>query len=96
MLSTEQKNTEVQSDVYIPEPKSPYDIASEVLEEQKGRYPLVVVLGVDSKNIVHINGNVSNFQTLQWLLHKAAFEVHLHEREDLARKLQAEKEKGSE
>jgi len=67
------------------EPKTPFQTADEILDAQKGKFPLVLVLAVDSGNRVHINSNVTSFQTVQWLLNKAAFEVQLHEREEFIR-----------
>ena len=79
------------------EPKTPFQTADEVLENQKGKFPLVLILAVGSDNKVHINSNVGSYQTIQWLLGKAAFEVQLHEREDFLRAQQTKVlEKGDE
>jgi len=55
--------------------------ADKILESAKGKYPVVLVLGVDGNDILNMITNVPQYQFMQWLINKASFELYINERD---------------
>lgn len=56
---------------------SPSDTA---LENAKGKFEQVVVIGLDARNNVDISSSSNSYVVLQWLLNRASFELLIHEK----------------
>jgi hypothetical protein len=61
-------------------PASKFPEADKILEEAKGRFPLVIVLGLNPQGQIDVTTNQPHYPTLQWLLNRAGFELLLHEK----------------
>lgn len=56
--------------------------ADNVLDQSKGQFTNVIVIGVRRDNgKLDIGTDVPQYPFLQWMISKAAFELHLHERQ---------------
>jgi len=61
--------------------------ANGVLEAAKGKFPVVVVIGLTEGNQLDVTTNVPQYPTLQWILNRGSFELLLHEKQSLTAKV---------
>lgn len=54
--------------------------ADKLLQEVQGRFPVVMVIGLDGSNLLDIVTNFPNYPAMQWLLNKASFELNMNEK----------------
>lgn len=55
-------------------------LADKILEEAKGKFTIALVVGVNAEGNLDITSTNNNYPILQWLLSKAVFELHIHEK----------------
>lgn len=58
-----------------------------ILDGAKGKFPIVVVIGLTEENQLDITTNSPQYPTLQWVLSRASFELLLHEKQTLSQKV---------
>lgn len=56
------------------------DLVNEVLEQSKGKFNSIVVIGFDVEGKFDIATTLNNYPSIQYLLSKAAFEMQVHEK----------------
>lgn len=66
------------------------DQASAVLEESKGKFEGVLIIGVTDSGQLDVNSNVTQYPWLQYVLQRAGFELLIHEKNQTAAKVEAE------
>ena len=54
-----------------------------ILDSAKGKFPIVVVIGLTENNQLDITTNSPQYPTLQWILNRGSFELLLHEKQSL-------------
>lgn len=54
--------------------------ADTVLDGAKGKFDIVLVIGIDGKGNLDVSSTNNNYPVLQWLLTKASFELNIHEK----------------
>lgn len=62
------------------EPEEEKSSADQALDGAKGKFPYVIVIGIDDEGDLSFLTNNPNYTFMQWALSKAAFELHVHER----------------
>lgn len=70
--------------------------ADQVLNNAKGKFEVVLVIGLDSKNNLDVTSTNNNYPILQWLLNKASFELNIHEKNTTQQTVEQEVAKVSE
>lgn len=61
--------------------ETPFPTADDVLKEAVGKFPVVLVIGLDDGGRdIDFATNVPQYTFMQWLLQKAQFELNIHER----------------
>lgn len=61
-----------------------------ILDGAKGKFPIVVVIGLTEGNQLDVTTNSPQYPTLQWILNRASFELLLHEKQSLTPPVTAE------
>jgi hypothetical protein len=59
--------------------EAPQDITSVILEQNKGKFPAVVVIGVNPDGNINLDSNLTSYSMLQYILNKASFNLFVHE-----------------
>lgn len=60
----------------VEAPKTPADM---VLDQSKGLYNFVVVLGVNKNGGLDVNTSNNNLQNMHWILERALFKLNVYE-----------------
>lgn len=64
--------------------KAELSAADTVLDSAKGKFDIVLVIGLDGKGNLDVTSTNNNYPILQWLLTKASFELNIHEKNTAA------------
>ncbi len=64
----------------IPEMSPIMTRGNQTLEEAKGKFSVVVVVGLLENGLIDITSNLPQYPTMQWMLDRAKFELHIHEK----------------
>jgi len=75
---------ETSSEVRVPtELERAISEGNTILDGAKGKFPIVMVIGLTEGNQLDITTNSPQYPTLQWILNRASFELLLHEKQSL-------------